>query len=70
MEDGTNMAETVSQKDIKAFSEIKKNFLEKIYSMTKEDANNYITAMLIDAGILDEDGKEKEQIVTGDFFGW
>ncbi len=38
--------------------------------MFKEDALKYVTKLLIEAGILDKYGNEKEQIVTGDFFGW
>ena len=61
---------TVTQNDVDSFDELKNRFIDDIKSMSKEDALDYVSRLLIDAGILDKNGNEKEQIVTGDFFGW
>ena len=63
------MVATASQ-EVKSFSEARERFINKINNMPKAEALEYIDSLLIEAGILDENGKEKEQIVTGDFFGW
>ena len=61
---------TVTQADVDLFEDLKNQFMSNIDSMSKEDALNYVNGLLIEAGILDKNGNEKEQIVTGDFFGW
>lgn len=50
------------RKAIVDFEELKKN--------DPEEAKKQSTESLIRAGILNEDGSPKEQIVTGMFFGW
>ena len=38
--------------------------------MDQEEAKKISIETLIRTGVLDENGQTKEQIVTGDFFGW
>ncbi|MBR3306721.1 MAG: hypothetical protein IKI75_05650 [Lachnospiraceae bacterium] len=47
-----------------------KKFLEEFEAMDPEDAKQYALDMLDRMGVLDENKQPKEQIVTGDFFGW
>ena len=44
--------------------------MDELDAMDSEDAKEFATEWLIDIGALDKNGMEKEQIVTGDFFGW
>ena len=47
---------------LEEFRELKRNNPEKAKEIAKQD--------LIDIGVLDEQGNPKENIVTGQFFGW
>lgn len=38
--------------------------------MDREEAKKISKETLIKTGVLDENGNAKENIVTGDFFGW
>lgn len=42
----------------------------KLASMSSEEAKAFSQDVLTQIGVLDEKGTPKEQIVTGDFFGW
>lgn len=45
-------------------------YTKKLMEMDREQAKKISKETLIKAGILDENGNAKENIVTGDFFGW
>jgi hypothetical protein len=45
-------------------------YIEKLRTMDREEAKKVSKEALIKAGVLDENGNAKENIVTGDFFGW
>ncbi|MCR5728041.1 MAG: hypothetical protein K6G24_11310 [Lachnospiraceae bacterium] len=45
-------------------------FIKNLKSMPPEEAKRVAKDMLKRIGALDENGNPKEQIVTGDFFGW
>ena len=47
---------------LEEFRELKRKDPEKAKEIAKKD--------LIDIGVLDEQGNPKENIVTGQFFGW
>ncbi|MBR1692462.1 MAG: hypothetical protein IJ711_06760 [Lachnospiraceae bacterium] len=47
-----------------------RDYIEKLKNMPKEQAREISLQNLISAGILNEDGTDKENIVNGDFFGW
>lgn len=44
--------------------------ITELKSMNPEDAKKQSKEALIRMGVLDENGRTKKQIVTGDFFGW
>lgn len=46
------------------------DYIQEFKSMDKEEANKIAKETLIETGVLDENGKPKDTIVTGDFFGW
>ncbi|MBR1866938.1 MAG: hypothetical protein IJ801_10630 [Lachnospiraceae bacterium] len=50
------------QEYLDEFRELKRKDPEKAKEIAKQD--------LIDIGVLDEQGNPKENIVTGQFFGW
>ena len=50
------------QEYLDEFRELKRKDPEKAKEIAKQD--------LIDIGVLDEHGNPKENIVTGQFFGW
>ena len=64
---GDNM---ITQQDYDGMQAATKLMLDRVNSMSDEEAESFITQWLIDTGALDEDGNEKVQIVNGDFFGW
>ena len=45
-------------------------YIDKLRTMDREEAKKISKEALIKAGVLDENGNAKENIVTGDFFGW
>jgi DNA polymerase III alpha subunit len=45
-------------------------YIERMKNMDKEQAKQKAIENLTKAGILDENGNTKENLVTGDFFGW
>ncbi len=45
-------------------------YIERLKNMDKEQAKQKAIENLTKAGILDENGNTKENLVTGDFFGW
>lgn len=45
-------------------------YIKELDNMNEKDAKKIATESLIRMGILDENGNTKEDIVTGDFFGW
>ncbi|MBR1478996.1 MAG: hypothetical protein IJ608_13715 [Lachnospiraceae bacterium] len=47
-----------------------KRLIEDLNTMDPNEAKKVATDTLIRIGVLREDGSRKEQIVTGDFFGW
>lgn len=61
---------TVTQADVDGVAETAKRFIAKLSSMPEEEAKAYSKDVLIQIGALDKNGQVKEQIVTGDFFGW
>lgn len=60
----------ITNADVEGVERAAQAILSSIDQMDKNEANQFITQWLIDTGALNEDGSEKEQIVTGDFFGW
>ena len=61
---------SITQSDVIGIVESTKRFINKLESMSPEEAKAYSTQVLIQIGALDKNGKPKEQIVNGDFFGW
>lgn len=47
-----------------------KKFVEELNAMDDESAKEFAIKELDSMGLLDENKRPKEQIVTGDFFGW
>jgi hypothetical protein len=45
-------------------------YIKELDNMNEKDAKKIATESLIRVGVLDENGNTKEDIVTGDFFGW
>ena len=45
-------------------------YIERLKNMDKEQAKKKAIENLTKAGILDENGNTKENLVTGNFFGW
>ncbi|MBE6843982.1 MAG: hypothetical protein E7510_14370 [Ruminococcus sp.] len=45
-------------------------YIKELDNMNEKDAKKIATESLIRMGVLDENGNTKEDIVTGDFFGW
>lgn len=60
----------MSGTDNKEFESFVDSLLREFDLMDSEEKKEHATNMLIKIGALNEDGSEKEQIVTGDFFGW
>lgn len=52
------------------YDESVKNYIKELQMMDQEEAKKISIETLIRTGVLDENGQTKEQIVTGDFFGW
>lgn len=64
------MVHVITQKDVDMFEKVSQDFISKLNAMPDDEAKEFATRWLINLGALDENGKAKEQIVTGDFFGW
>jgi DNA polymerase III alpha subunit len=47
-----------------------REYIERLKNMDKEQAKQKAIENLTKAGILDENGNTKENLVTGHFFGW
>lgn len=47
-----------------------REYIENLKTMEREQAKKIARDTLIKTGVLDENGNSKENIVTGDFFGW
>ncbi len=62
------MNATVS--DVEVIKNARKNLEDKMNRMTDDELKVFAREVLIKIGALDENGRPKEQIVTGDFFGW
>ena len=45
-------------------------YIDWLRSLPPDEGRRVATESLIETGVLNEDGSPKEQIVTGDFFGW
>ena len=60
----------ITNADVEGVERAAQDVLARIEQMNRSEANQFITQWLIDTGALNEDGTEKDQIVTGDFFGW
>ena len=58
----------ITNADVEGVERAAQAILSSIDQMDKKEANQFITQWLIDTGALNEDGSEKEQIVTGDFW--
>ena len=52
------------------YEESVKNYIKELQMMDQEEAKKISIETLIRTEVLDENGQTKEQIVTGDFFGW
>lgn len=59
-----------TQKEVDLFSQVVKNYISELNSLPKEEAMRISVENLIHTGVLDENGKPKETIVTENFFGW
>ena len=57
---------TVSRPTTEEFNASADEYIKMIDNMDEEE----IKQILIRTGVLDANGKPKDQIVTGDFFGW
>ena len=60
----------ITQEDIDGLSMALEEFRNDLSTMTNDEAQAYCTNIMIQTGVLNEDGTPKEQIVNGDFFGW
>ena len=61
----------ITQQDYDGMQAATKLMLDRVNSMSDEEAESFITQWLIDTGALDEEQIRKTmQIVNGDFFGW
>ena len=60
----------ITQEDVIGIQRAAQMLQDELNNMPADDAREYATQLWIDAGILNADGTEKEQIVEGDFFGW
>ncbi len=58
------------QKEADLFSRVVKDYISELNSLPKEEARRISVENLIRTGVLDENGKPKETIVTENFFGW
>ena len=47
-----------------------REYIERLKNMDKEQAKQKAIENLTKAGLLDENGNTKENLVTGHFFGW
>ncbi|MBR1598224.1 MAG: hypothetical protein IJ661_04815 [Lachnospiraceae bacterium] len=61
---------TTKRPTIEEFSSGIKEYIEKLKNMDPEEAKKISIDALKQTGVLDENGNTKENIVTGDFFGW
>ena len=64
------MTEVKSRPSIDDLMKSVNDYIQEFKSMDKEEAKKIAKETLIETGVLDENGKPKETIVTGDFFGW
>ncbi len=55
---------------IEEFEQGVDEYLKKLDAMEENEAKKIARETLIRTGVLDSNGNPKEQIVTGDFFGW
>ena len=60
----------MTDNDINELEEFVNRLINDLQTMDVNAAREIATQTLIRTGVLNEDGSHKEQIVTGDFFGW
>lgn len=60
----------ITTEDINGLELAVNDMIQRLDNMPENEAVEYATNVLIEAGVLNSDGSEKEQIVNGDFFGW
>ena len=60
----------ITEEDVLGIQRAARMLQDELNNMSEGDARECATQLWIDAGILNADGTEKEQIVEGDFFGW
>lgn len=64
------MADVIKRPTHEEYIRGMQEYINKLRTMDREEAKIIAKENLTKAGILDENGKTKENIVTGDFFGW
>ena len=64
------MADVIKRPTHEEYIRGMQEYINKLRTMDREEAKKIAKENLTQAGILDENGKTKENIVTGDFFGW
>ena len=67
---GMEVANMITEDYIQRFEAFCDNYIHGLDSMPSDEAKKKARENLIAIGVLDKDGREKKQIVTGDFFGW
>ena len=60
----------ITDEMVEGIEQAAQKMITQIEQMDQDEKDAFITKLLIDTGALNADGTEKEQIVTGDFFGW
>lgn len=64
------MADVIKRPTHEEYIRGMQEYINKLRTMDREEAKKISKETLIKTGVLDENGNAKENIVTGDFFGW
>ena len=60
----------ITTEDVNGLEMAVNDMIQRLDNMPDSEAVQFATDVLIEAGVLNSDGSEKEQIVNGYFFGW
>ena len=66
---GENLMER-NQATVQDYKDAVKRYISELKKMSEEESRKAAVENLKIIGVLDQNGKEKSQIVNGDFFGW
>ena len=59
-----------NQATVQDYKDAVKRYISELKKMSEEESRKAAVENLKIIGVLDQNGKEKSQIVNGDFFGW